>query len=478
MSSSGPDVPSPFGIPSSALRNLSKPLKDKESTSTVFKSTDPQVSSPNLPPEPQSPCSTSSSGSTSTGTSSSSPRPNRYHGPPSTWRTWTQSERDLYASLQRQRAGDLSAHLYNAHWLRRRNSQAAAAAAAAAQQQSWLPRALWYGVDHFPPAWWDAWPVRAELGGEAAWEGLEEAVLGAGLGVARRVWEGRVAEDQDGTGSEKSKGDVSPPAFSTLTNSQSSQLPHSDHEFAHSFSTPVFSADEAASVQLLRPIAHSVISQLDGLLTALSISRRNHYAYSRGNPEGPIEHSGVETEPEPPGRTRRTRPTPRDWSEVLSVAALTGWDRDTLHVTATRCSALFGESMSFVSLEESAPLQAPLDVISYTPEVISAPMDNGDSDDATERAADWSLEDLVCPHTECNRHGERFALRHRLVQHIRQVHKWDPLTEDLSSALDSADTGDFLQPIRRRSGWRGKSRTKGEKTDGAEVKQRKRIKVN
>ena len=48
------------------------------------------------------------------------PRPNRFSGKPSTWRDYTAADRDVAAALQQSGAGDLAAHLYNAHALKRR----------------------------------------------------------------------------------------------------------------------------------------------------------------------------------------------------------------------------------------------------------------------------------------------------------------------------------------------------------------------
>lgn len=45
-------------------------------------------------------------------------RPNRWTGPPSTWRAFTEQDRLTYDALTRLRAGDLSMHLYNAFALK------------------------------------------------------------------------------------------------------------------------------------------------------------------------------------------------------------------------------------------------------------------------------------------------------------------------------------------------------------------------
>lgn len=51
-------------------------------------------------------------------------RPNRYQGNPRTWRNLTAEDRGINTSLIRQRNKDLSAHLFNAHALKRRVREA------------------------------------------------------------------------------------------------------------------------------------------------------------------------------------------------------------------------------------------------------------------------------------------------------------------------------------------------------------------
>ena len=46
-------------------------------------------------------------------------------------------------------------------------------------------------------------------------------------------------------------------------------------------------------------------------------------------------------------RRRRDRMGLRDWSDVLGVAAMQGWDRKVIDAAAGRCAALFGEGMDF-----------------------------------------------------------------------------------------------------------------------------------
>lgn len=46
-------------------------------------------------------------------------RPNRWRGHPSTWRTWTENDRQTWTALENVRKEALGVHLYNAYGLRR-----------------------------------------------------------------------------------------------------------------------------------------------------------------------------------------------------------------------------------------------------------------------------------------------------------------------------------------------------------------------
>lgn len=81
------------------------------------------------------------------------PRLNKFHGPPSTWRTWTAAERELALSLDQLRARDLGVHLYNAHALRKR------ARAIDRQHQTGDLEGEVNGKAWVPPKVWTAWPM-------------------------------------------------------------------------------------------------------------------------------------------------------------------------------------------------------------------------------------------------------------------------------------------------------------------------------
>lgn len=181
-----------------------------------------------------------------------------------------------------------------------------------------------------------------------------------------------------------------------------------------SSSRPVFSADDDRSRQIMRPTIKHIISRLDALLTACHQNRAGHYALhhsrddpaSRGSsrsrsrsrsirrfhaarqvhrarsgsdsdvPRGrkrvrrspttsPTAQENTASPDSDTSRTSQTRKNPRkeslfkprDWSSVLGIAAMTGWDADVIKRTAARCTALFDEQMDFRNMDEAPSLR-------------------------------------------------------------------------------------------------------------------------
>jgi hypothetical protein len=142
--------------------------------------------------------------------------------------------------------------------------------------------------------------------------------------------------------------------------------------------TWMFPTDDNFCRSILSDIPHSILPKLDKLLLAMHHSRQGHHAvndknaYSKttrkvvsskdGQPvrdRGLEADSGLETNEKTKrkGQKKKTRRrvreiNPRDWSEVLGAAALTGWDDDAVKRAAARCSLLFGEDMAFATFEE------------------------------------------------------------------------------------------------------------------------------
>lgn len=119
------------------------------------------------------------------------------------------------------------------------------------------------------------------------------------------------------------------------------------------------------------------------------------------------------------GRRREPKFTgnPRDWSDVLAMAASTGWNQDALQRTITRCSKVFGESMSLISTRPPIILggNARTDpILARVSKRARIPALTG-----------WSLGSGLCPHKDsCG--WLRFQLQGLLIDHIVGLHGWDP----------------------------------------------------
>ncbi|KAF2437003.1 hypothetical protein EJ08DRAFT_644541 [Tothia fuscella] len=247
---------------------------------------------------------------------------------------------------------------------------------------------------------------------------------------------------------------------------------------------PVFSTDDQRSRRLVQPRIRRIMSGLDDLLTGLYHSRNNHdkastYASlikSADQDEAPkhvIQSKSDSTHGVVPpyikargreqaksagpvsGRDRGSESPPglRDWSEVLGMAALTGWNPQAVDRATKRCARLFGEGMSFLTLLEEEVETPKLEPVQYVPTLVNTPLLSKDL---------WTLGSLICPHEDCPRNtGGSFEGRHRLVTHIRAVHKWDPRYESMPEEMyGGVHVDGFMQPIIGRPGWRGRSKNR------------------
>lgn len=225
---------------------------------------------------------------------------------------------------------------------------------------------------------------------------------------------------------------------------------------------PVFSADDDNSRRILQPTVRHILSRFDDLLVALHHNRKGHH---RQYQEGDTSDSSARSRSRSRSRSSRRAATPapkrrksnsrkpvdvnedtamvdveedilsphpahsrsgsaqsqadltsrvssphhelrklgvRDWSEVLGIAALIGWDPTVLDRTAKRCTALFGENMTFRSLAEFK----------------HAPISDEEDDSKLEG---WSCPDRLCDrHFHCFPSNEGFRWR----AHLKKKHKY------------------------------------------------------
>ena len=326
-------------------------------------------------------------------------RPNKYRGPASTWRNWTAPERELVASLEQLSAKDLSVHLYNIYKLKKKGS---------VKQRSQIPKqdlddADMYDADSWvPPRVWTAWPlapeavpreqeerkwveaailpppyiVRPQLPGDNLRYFLEAEILRkARLKFDRRAWAG--IDDDDGNESTNLK--------------------------------PVIMADEERASKILRPTIRTILGKLDALLMGLHSARNASRAFhDSGNDSQSQTRVRSVSQPRNKKRKRvasgtntitattsvqammvsetdtsfasksgsmlrgrnnrstslsqapnngqiyrrRSRLALRDWSDILGVASMTGWDPGVVEKAASRCASLLEECITFRTLEE------------------------------------------------------------------------------------------------------------------------------
>ncbi|KAF2205855.1 hypothetical protein GQ43DRAFT_344552, partial [Delitschia confertaspora ATCC 74209] len=155
-----------------------------------------------------------------------------------------------------------------------------------------------------------------------------------------------------------------------------------------------------------------------------------------------------------------------DWSEVLGIASMIGWDEGAVARTAQRCASLFNEGMAFRKFEEGDVLKPPSQLIQYTPQAIPSP----DATTITSAGIPSSVKRplfepgmIHCPHTDCWGHHKEFKIAYRVVEHVKRVHGYDPRTNDsnnMERKYGAVHIDGFMQPINPKRGWHGNGRSK------------------
>ncbi|KAF2000654.1 hypothetical protein P154DRAFT_406621, partial [Amniculicola lignicola CBS 123094] len=483
-------------------------------------------------------------------------RPNRFTGPAATWRRHTAAERRIAAALDQAESGDLAAHLYNAHALKRR---ARLPPAQLVEIKDWQGKDAWLRrgddlqftdeagdvqTELVPFKRWTAWPlpptnvpasnerfgrrgsneagdgwVIGGLGEQEPGDELREEVLALFLRLAKEKWEARQPEDgsdvQNDSRKTRSKfktdeaakdvdpdiemGDADSIKEDSATQSEQegnkNQVPdrRTLRHQEKSTAKPTFLADDDKARRILDPSINSLLAHLDNVAGALRCTRQNHYG--RWGAHGYTSGSEMTSDTEPPtpglevhswaksGPSRRaqlqansrarstSRPTskrqktlPLDWSEVLGAAASRGWNEQALARTAQRCAALFGESMTFRSFDESLATKGIPDAVHYTPTAISPSNVLGNCNIAAPKRPFFGVGTLRCPHSDCWAHGkDYFPIPYRVIEHCQRVHGYDPRTNDSDNEermVGGVHKDGFLEPINAQQGWLGQGRAK------------------
>lgn len=151
-----------------------------------------------------------------------------------------------------------------------------------------------------------------------------------------------------------------------------------------------------------------------------------------------------------------------DWSEVLGISAVKGWDQKALARTAERCAALFGESMSFRPFHENVATKAVSQPIQYTPSTIPAPLSIAGAPRPAKRPY-WQTGAIRCPHPDCYGHYQEFRVSYRVIEHCMRSHGYDPRTNDSDNeerTYGGVHIDGYMQPVTVKQGWLGHGRPK------------------
>ena len=244
--------------------------------------------------------------------------------------------------------------------------------------------------------------------------------------------------------------------------------------------------------------------------------------------EEPTANESDSDDPRPynhddPGASNRKRPEKphlglRDWSDVLGIASMTGWDEAVITRAAERCATLFNEKIQFRTLvaegatyprhdreKTSTVFEYPHLEDSPPPETITTttPVEEQRITlSPTTHQEDIHLQArfsilpsgrrvLLCPHPDCDRHQastKGFKDRYHLNRHLQLVHDAEKgYKVEVNEAEDDEDEEEemfggvhvdgFLKPVpplRRRSRVSDRRERKNGKEEEEEVKDGRR----
>nr|POE77612.1 hypothetical protein CFP56_09259 [Quercus suber] len=433
-------------------------------------------------------------------------RLNRFTGPASTWLKYTQDERGLIRSLQQQEANDLSVHLYNTHGLKARLHDHDTAS----KVRPWSSKLRWVkpredGTRPWQPEpQWTAWPLHSDdvpRSDETFWAinsrltGIDRAVASHAMYIPSTELQGELealmlkyGKSQFRTREWTQAGNFDVMSMINLDSKTVNTKEAHDGSFAEGnedcavpslsaihdkFVSPAFMADETEASSILQQPVRHLITNLDGLLSALHKSRAGHgrsEAQSRSRSRSRsrsksmsrpvaasdgdlLTESALDSEPDIDEAStvtksvpayRQTTPTSkqydrprthemsqcglRDWSDVLGMASLVGWDEDVIDRAAKRCATLFGESIEFRIMPETAHETLQDKLVQYIPNMIQL----GDLPEEEKGAETSPLESFggsndpeqwTCPHATCPRHENAYYQGFRWREHLKKTHK-------------------------------------------------------
>ena len=229
--------------------------------------------------------------------------PAKHRGPPSTWRNWTASERDLAASLDQLQAKDLSVHLYNSFKLgqRSRNQNPGPRTSIASRSRKASEESSWT-----PPKVWTAWPLPPDIvpreHDELRWE--EDAVLSVPhrpsprrpgqhlhemlIAQVLRTAKERFHERQREIPPELDAAITAPEQQSHDLGESSSKTLSAKHNYETPGQKPVVMANDERASEILQGTVQHMMTRLDNLLMGLHHARSAylHFESSGSDTDG------------------------------------------------------------------------------------------------------------------------------------------------------------------------------------------------
>lgn len=269
----------------------------------------------------------------------------------------------------------------------------------------------------------------------------------------------------------------SPPTAATSRQSSVANEPRSrasgsdnDMSAAMGFRRPELMIDEDDARRLLRSSTQHVLSDFNKVLMGLHKSRQYQIPSSRpsvaantkpqaqkrkrhstaGEAHSALTKAKLENATSKITRVKATKDDdaerssgshalgPRDWSEVLGIASMSGWDPAVVDRAAKRCAALFGEHMALKVMPETAAGNAADKVTGYIPDMVPD-LEISDEEDVTQEMTSRSSSETgySCPEESCPQHHRLYEKRFMIRQHLRRVHKYGKAALD---AYDQAHT--------------------------------------
>lgn len=343
-------------------------------------------------------------------------RPNKHLGSHATWRDRTAAERQIAVSLEQLRAKDLSAHLYNFYSLKRKLLEVQGEQGTEPEHdgdlnppaKAWVSSKSWVAWPMAPELvpreshaqFRDADVYQGTPTGNktaSSHELLQELLAARVCRLAKgkfyeREWENSGVESP------------ATPDDPWLTR-QAQILEEVNGPSQLEEDEPLVMADDEMAKTLLQPSLNHIGGKLDSILMGLHHARSSYATHGttstktqvgtdgesprdnkrkrkacrrtpskeRNQGQRPlrdvaedsmaedteadnIRHRATGTDHDSTGpsrsRPRHERMGLRDWSDVLGVASMCGWDAGTVARAVARCSALFGEGLVLRTLQE------------------------------------------------------------------------------------------------------------------------------